>query len=75
MSEKEIALDDFKEQMEKLVEMATNTARLTERAKLVRFLLGHIKVCNYAAVNEEECDVCSWAADTATKVAEDKLDD
>lgn len=75
MSE-QIKTKDLLDKVAEIVDVAANTARVTERIRIVNYLLKHTKVCNYAAVNEEPCDVCSWAADTAKLIANgEPLDD
>jgi len=43
---------------------AFNLGLQVERERITAILRGHITVCNYKAVNEEECDVCDWADST-----------
>lgn len=49
---------------------------VNERARIIALLdesLGeHLRVCNYKAVTEEECDVCAWAKDTLELVKTSK---
>jgi hypothetical protein len=39
-----------------------------ERERILALIKPHITVCNYEAVNGEECDVCVWAARTVEKI-------
>ena len=45
------------------VQFATKqTVRQQERERIFYILEQHLQVCNFEAVNEEECDVCFWAS-------------
>jgi hypothetical protein len=47
---------------------AFNLGLQVERERITAILRGHITVCNYKAVNEEECDVCVWADSTIAQI-------
>lgn len=47
---------------------AFNLGLQVERERITAILRGHITVCNYKAVNEEECDVCAWADSTIAQI-------
>jgi hypothetical protein len=46
-----------------------------ERRRILGLIKPHLKVCNYKAVNEEECDVCHWVEDTIDQILELKIVD
>lgn len=39
-----------------------------ERERILDLLRPHLKVCNYKAVMEEDCDVCHWVKTTIKQI-------
>jgi hypothetical protein len=59
---------EFMGKLADVAEMATNTGRLMEQARILNLMTPHLKVCNYEAVNEEACDVCFWLMDLTKQI-------
>jgi hypothetical protein len=49
---------------------AYNAGRQLERDRMTEVVRGHVAVCNYKAVTDEDCDVCFWANSVIAEMAE-----
>lgn len=51
-----------------MIKLESVKSKLEERKRILSFLEPHLEKCNFKAVTEEDCDVCSWIADTVDKI-------
>jgi hypothetical protein len=49
---------------------AYNAGRQLERDRMTEVVRGHVAVCNYKAVTDEDCDVCFWANSVIAEMTE-----
>lgn len=59
-----MSLENAIKDVHALTASAIKMGALQERHRIVDLIAPHIQVCNYKAVNGDDCDVCVWAKDT-----------
>lgn len=62
---------EISESMKIIISNAERIGSLKEKVKITKILGSHVEICNYQAVNDEECDVCAWAKDSIEAISKD----